>query len=176
MSGDVTGPSSSNTVVNVNGNPPGVMAVAHKFVTAIDSSARGTLAQPAFSDLSGNISTAQLAGTPTSLGFYIGGVPTAGQYQKVQLPWNLTIPANCATPNSYGKLGTAATASTVFDIQQNGTTVATVTFAASGTTPTFATTGGVAINLSAGDVISLVAPASPDATAADLTVTLVGTR
>jgi hypothetical protein len=67
----------------------------------------------------------------------------------------------------------AATASTVFDIQKNGSSIGSATFAASATTATFSGTGG---SFAAGDVLAIVAPASADATLADISFTLAGTR
>lgn len=54
MSGDATmANTGAVTISKVNGNAPGVSGVAHKFVSSIDSSARGTLTQPDYSDLTG---------------------------------------------------------------------------------------------------------------------------
>lgn len=75
---------------------------------------------------------------------------------------------------SLAKAGTAATASTVFDVKKNGTNVGTITFAASGTAGTFATTG-TTVAFAAGDVLAVVAPASPDATLAGVSLTFKGT-
>jgi hypothetical protein len=77
---------------------------------------------------------------------------------------------------SGGSCKTAATASTVYTIYQNGTAVGTITWAASATTPTLATTGGVALTFNPGDIITIVGPATPDATLSNWSVTLVSTR
>lgn len=69
----------------------------------------------------------------------------------------------------------AATASTVFSIKKNGSTVGTITFAISGTTGTFVTSGG-ATSFAVNDVITVVGPATADITLANLAITLVGTR
>jgi len=61
---------------------------------------------------------------------------------------------------------TAATASTVFSLKKNGTEFATITFAIAGTVATFVAAS--ATTLSPGDYISLVAPATADATLADI--------
>jgi hypothetical protein len=109
--------------------------------------------------------------------FMAGGseaAPTASQVVlRFVAPTAITLPANLST--SFGKAGTAATASTTFNVQKNGSTIGTVVFASSGTVPTFTTSGGAAQSLAAGDVLTLVAPASPDATLSLVGITIVGT-
>jgi len=68
---------------------------------------------------------------------------------------------------------TAATASTVFTVKKNGVAITsgTITFAAAGTVGTF---GAIATtSFVAGDVITIVAPVTPDATLANIAFTLV---
>lgn len=69
---------------------------------------------------------------------------------------------------------TAATASATFSIKKNGTSFATFAFSASGTSATF--TAASATAFAAGDILTITAPASPDATLADLAITLAATR
>jgi hypothetical protein len=73
---------------------------------------------------------------------------------------------------SQGVAGTAATAQTDFDVQQNGTSFATMRFAGSATSATFIAASETVLD--PGDVLSVIAPASPDATLADLGFTLAG--
>lgn len=70
----------------------------------------------------------------------------------------------------------AATASAVFLIKKNGTQVGTLTFAASGTTGTFASTGGTAVSFVAGDILEITAPSPQDATLSGVSITLAGVR
>lgn len=70
------------------------------------------------------------------------------------------------------KAGTAATASTVFDIQKNGVSIGNMTFAIAGTVPTITVTGGA--SFANGDTLTVIAPAGPDATLANIAWTLVG--
>lgn len=77
-------------------------------------------------------------------------------YQKV-------ITRACALDDQFvgsqGFAGTAPTGSAVvFNVQKNGTTIGTVSFAAAATTATFATTASVVETLAAGDRISIDTP------------------
>lgn len=84
-----------------------------------------------------------------------------------------TFPA--ALTGAVAKLQVAATGSTVFSLQKNGTEFGTITFAGSGTVGTFASSAGTTFNGTT-DAFSIVAPATPDGTAAGLSVSLKGTR
>lgn len=70
----------------------------------------------------------------------------------------------------------AATASAVFLIKKNGTQVGTLTFAAAGTSGTFASTGGLAVSYVAGDILEITAPTPQDATLSGVSITLAGVR
>lgn len=88
------------------------------------------------------------------------------------LPIAYAVTFASAFSGSVANLRIAATASTVFTILQNGSSIGTITFAASGSSGTFAGSG----TFNAGDILEIQAPATPDVTAADLGVMLVGTR
>lgn len=86
-----------------------------------------------------------------------------------------------AIAGSSGKALTAATAQTDFDVRKNATTpsggasVGTIRFAAAGTVPTFIAASG--FSLTGGtDYLSVWAPATPDATLADVSLAMYGTR
>lgn len=70
----------------------------------------------------------------------------------------------------------AATAQTDFDVQKNGSSIGYFRFAAAGTAATFVTSGSGDETFSAGDVLKVVAPASPDATLANIAFTFAGTK
>jgi hypothetical protein len=102
--------------------------------------------------------------------FYLG-MPTAGQILlafKVNVP--TTLPANMA--GAEGRLTANPTATAVYNIQQNGTTVGTISISTAGAF-TFATTGGAAIQFNTGDEFKLLAPGPADATLADVGLTIV---
>ena len=112
-------------------------------------------------------------GNTFDVGTFLENAPTGSQIlTKFVFTRNVTLPAGLS--GSEGHLGTAATAQTDFDIRKNGSSVGTCRFAGAASTATFIfATDQTFIG---GDRLSLVAPASPDATAADVSITLAGTK
>jgi len=68
------------------------------------------------------------------------------------------------TGRSFARAEIAATASTVFTIKRNGTSVATVTFAAAATVGTWS----AGVTWVDGDFVTVEPPATPDATLSDI--------
>jgi hypothetical protein len=103
------------------------------------------------------------------------GKPSAGQLVCIYTAGaSMTFPANFASPNSYGSVGTLPSATATFSIYKNGSLVGNVAVSTAGVF-TFTTTSG-SFSLNAGDRLTVVAPGSQDATMADVGITLVGTR
>ena len=75
---------------------------------------------------------------------------------------------------SRGKASVAATAQTDFDIQKNGSSFGTMRFAAAGTVASFISANGATFDI--GDIISVIAPASVDATLSGIGFILAGTH
>lgn len=75
---------------------------------------------------------------------------------------------------SKGVAGTASTAAAAFSIRRNGAEFATMDFAASETSATFTCANDT--DFAAGDVLTLVAPGTPDDTLADIGFALAGLR
>lgn len=117
--------------------------------------------------------------TPTIQPFdasaFYPGAPTASA-KVLRIPVARTVSFSANFSGSYAKASANATGSTAFDVQKNGSSIGTITFAAGASTATFASAGGAAQSLAAGDVLSIVAPATPDATLADIGIVLAGTR
>lgn len=96
----------------------------------------------------------------------------------------VTIPADFGaylTRTSRAGGSAVTTASTVFSVEKAAAAtpntfsqIGTITFAIGTVTPTFATSGGIAINFAANDVLRIVAPASPDGSFAGFYATIVG--
>lgn len=110
---------------------------------------------------------------PYDLGAMYNGVPTASlvvlDFEFPRRAW-----FSAGLVGSRGRAVTAATAQTDFDVQRNGVSVGTIRFAAAGTVASFIMVQRQVFGI--GDVLKIVAPASPDATLADIRFTLAGTR
>jgi hypothetical protein len=109
-------------------------------------------------------------------GFSISGRPGAGQIIGIaSFPYQMTFTSG--DPGDVVIATVAATSTAEFDVQtQVGgvwTTMGTLIFAAAGTTAPVAFTGGAFV-LPAGQQFRLVAPASQDATLADISGRVVG--
>lgn len=110
---------------------------------------------------------------PYDVGAMVTGVPDANAVcLRYAFPREVTFAAGLSP--SHGVAGVAATSETDFDIQQDGVSVGTMTFSAAATVATFDMASETVF--SAGDVITVVAPASPDSTLADISFVLAGTR
>lgn len=79
-----------------------------------------------------------------------------------------TLAANMA--GCVAKIATNPTASFVVDLRKNGVSFGSITISTAGAM-TFATTSGAAVNFAVGDVITALAPATVDATAAGFAAT-----
>jgi hypothetical protein len=112
---------------------------------------------------------------PIDIAAFYPGIPTSSALMyRIKVARALTFAADFA--GSQFTATANAAASTVFDIKKNGSNIGTCTIGAGGTTATFATSGGSAQTLAAGDVLSIEAPAVADSTLADPAITLVATR
>jgi hypothetical protein len=178
------------TVTSVNLAVPGLLyTVSGGPVTGAGTLTFALKTQAANTFLAGPVSGA--AATPTMrtiakgdlssdtyvyhLTAFYPGVPTSNAtVTRVPVALAVSFPANLA--GSVATASVAATSSTVFTIKKNGSAVGTITFAAGSTSATFATTSGAVVNLAAGDIISVSAPTTADATLADVGIVLAGTR
>ena len=101
----------------------------------------------------------------------LSGRPTANLVlQSYVFAASVTLPVGLS--GSRGTASTAATATTTFNIQKNGANVGTMVFAPSAAAATFTMNSATLFN--AGDVLTVVAPATPDATLANLAWTITG--
>lgn len=106
------------------------------------------------------------------VGVFVQDVAAAGEtVLRFVAPRAFTLPASLT--GSRASAATAATGEAVFSLKKAGVEFGTATFAASGTTATFAAASET--SFAAGDVLTIVAPASADATLADISIVLNGT-
>ncbi len=104
-----------------------------------------------------------------------GGKPTTAEVLlRIPMVRAVTFPDNFS--GSQGVTGTNATGSSAWSIKKNGTEIGTCTFSSAGATGTFTTAGATAETFAAGDVLTIVAPVSVDATMADIGIQLKGTK
>lgn len=119
--------------------------------------------------------------------FFGTGLPSASEIANVfGSPFLLSFNPNfgsIAGGTAQARASVAATGSTVFSVQKalaatpnTWTVIGTVTYGTGDVTGTFATTGGAAQSLAVGDSLRIVAPSSPDATLAGVSITLVASR
>lgn len=104
--------------------------------------------------------------------FYPGTIPASALVTRVPFARAVSFPAGLAGSVAIAK--TAATAQTDFDVRKSSVSVGTIRFAAGATSGTFIAAS--AFSTVAGDWLSIVAPATPDATLADVGFVLTGTR
>lgn len=129
----------------------------------------GGAAAPAFRALV----AADMPTQPYDVGGSYNGAPTASLVMlRYPFPRQVIFPSGLT--GSQGVAGVAATAQTDFDLKKNGSSVGTMRFAAAATTASFIMASQT--TFAAGDVLTVVAPASPDATLANLGFSLAGTR
>jgi hypothetical protein len=117
--------------------------------------------------------TPATAAAPFDVGVTYNGMPSASAV-LLRLPMvrAVTFPAGMA--GSRGVAGTTATVTATFDLRKNGSIFGSMTFAVGAANATF--TAASATVFAVGDVLTVTAPANPDATLGDLGLNLTGTR
>lgn len=107
-----------------------------------------------------------------TVGTWIVGSPSASE-KILRYYFDAAVTLPTSLTGSVAKAGTASAGNVSFQLQKNGSNIGTVDFNTSATgTFTFA----APVSFSAGDRLDIIAPASPDATMADIAITLQGTR
>ena len=118
-----------------------------------------------------NITTSgPFTGLPYDIAGGISGPIAGSQYVLYfDAVREVNIPADFA--GSLASVLTAFTDAATYTIYHNGTSVGTISFAASGTSGTFSTSS--AFTLAIGDSLTIQAPSTADATAANLAITIL---
>jgi hypothetical protein len=105
------------------------------------------------------------------IGLTISGKPVASAIvMRIAVVRAFTLPV--ALTSSRASSGTSATATTVLSIRKSGVEFGTATWAAGSTNATLAASS--AMSFAYGDVLSVVAPSTIDATLADISLSIVG--
>lgn len=109
---------------------------------------------------------------PYTIALFVPGVMTNGQlvYQFIAVE-DIRIPSGAS--GSQAKSGVASTGTVHFDIKKNGTDDGDITFTASSTG---AFTVGSDIDLTAGDLLQIIGPATADGTLADISISIKAKR
>lgn len=103
--------------------------------------------------------------------YHAGTVGVSGVVLTFVAPVAMTFKAGLA--DSAAEAGTGATAEAIFNIQTDGGAAwGTITFAAAGTTGTFAAAADEEV--AAGSVVTITGPGSADASLADIAFSLTG--
>lgn len=116
---------------------------------------------------------AEAGAAPYDIGGSFTGKPNAGAViMRFPMPRAVRFLSGMAL--SKGVAATAATAAVSFSLRKNGIEFATMNFAASATSATFICTSTT--DFAAGDILTLVAPATPDDTLSDIGFAFAGLR
>jgi hypothetical protein len=119
------------------------------------------------------VETADAANPPYDFSWRKEGQPGASEVVLRQvLARRVRLEVDFA--GSVGAAGTAATADADFDVRRNGGSIGTIRFGAGVTAPTVV--AAAAVTLEVGDELTVVAPASADASLVDLVVTVAGSQ
>ena len=113
--------------------------------------------------------TAQSSNATAEHGTFVSGKPAAG----ATIYWRRFARSQsffAALAGAVAGLRTPPAAAFKLSVRRNGTEFGTISWAANGTVPTLA---GSAVTFAIGDVLTIVAPSTQDAAAADLDVTLL---
>lgn len=110
-------------------------------------------------------------GAAFELGFFVAGDPADDELVGAYV-FSRRVVLTAGLPGARAHAEVAATAAITFALQRNGVGVGTVSFAASASVGTFALSSDAVFE--PGDRLLLRAPSPPDATLADISITLRG--
>lgn len=165
--------------------PPDTLSGLHSRVQALEGGQGGvTMFQhrtaPVLDHPDGSVTTSKLAdgavtaskiapgATPYDIAIFYPGRPGGGAtIARIVLTRNVSLTSGAVS------VGTAPAANWTATIYKNGTNVGSVSVNAGGSTGTVTLSGG-SLSLAEGDVLSVVAPSSPDGSIGNISITLKG--
>jgi hypothetical protein len=154
----------TNDVSLILGSTTVVLSAGRIYLVRTDGTANGLVAR----DVGG-------VSEPRDISAFVpGAMGNAQLLFRSKVVRAFTLPANLVGSNVTAV--TAATGSTTITIKKNGSAIATAVFSAAGTTAALTTTGGTAQSIAVGDVVTFEGPATADATLADTSIDLKGSR
>lgn len=157
--------SNTQSLSIVRGSTTLALAPGYTLIVYTDGTTNGLLS------LGGSVPT---VAKPYDVGTYCNGKPDAGELLlRFNFVRAVTLPASLS--GSRITAATAATAQTDFLLTKNGSTIATIRFAAAGTVASIV---GMAsdVAFAVNDQMAIVAPGSQDATLADIAFTIAGVQ
>lgn len=152
----------TNTISLIVGSTTLTLSPGRTYAVRTDGTANGVVAR----DIGGT-------DVPNDLHVFVPGTMSNAQLLfRLKTTRAFTLPINLT--GSFVTANTAATASTTLTLKKNGSSIGTAVFAISGTTATL--TFSAAVSFASGDVLTIEGPATADATLADTSIDLLGTR
>jgi len=110
---------------------------------------------------------------PYDIGLFVPGKPASGA-TLIRFVFARAISFQVNLAGSVSLVGAAPAAASVFSISKNGSSIGTLSFAASASYGAFSVANPQSFAI--GDILSIMAPLIADASLADLSITLEGTR
>lgn len=104
---------------------------------------------------------------------YNGEIPASVDILRMRMP--VAVDFASGLPLTLGVALVAPTADTDFTIKKNSSSIGTIRFEA-GSPTSILITFASDVSFAVGDILQVTAPGSPDATLADISITLVGKR
>ncbi len=121
------------------------------------------------------LNSPQFTGSPAGLPYDISGqspsAPTAS-YEMIKVVMVRSVSFASAFALSKATASVSATAYTTFNVNKNASSIGTFYFSTGGSSGTYTGAGG---SFAAGDILTVTAPSSPDATLSGISFNLAGT-
>lgn len=172
--GEASLPAGSSIIVYCDGTQVfGIDIAGGSFLTLDDTPTSYASAAGYAVEVDSGATGLQFSPKPYDIAAYIPGAPAASQVMvRIVAARDFVLPKDLT--GSVGQLIDSATSTTAFDIHKNGGSIGTMSFAGAASTATF--TFASDVSFESGDILAVIAPASPDATAAGLSFTFAGVR